>query len=57
MRRSRTSAARLRPASARCSCFWNVVDDLIASQRFYYDQLQVYVQLGMCLPPVFALSG
>ncbi|MFI7034147.1 nuclear transport factor 2 family protein [Microbispora rosea] len=46
-----------RSISARCSCFWNVVDDLIASQRFYYDQLQVYVQLGMCLPPVFALSG
>ncbi|KAA9381422.1 nuclear transport factor 2 family protein [Microbispora cellulosiformans] len=46
-----------RSVSARCSCFWNVADDLIASQRFYYDQLQIYAQLGMRLPCVFDPSG
>ncbi|GLW99097.1 ester cyclase [Microtetraspora sp. NBRC 16547] len=42
-----------RSVSLRCCCFWNVEDDLIASQRIYYDQLEIYAQLGFRLPSDF----
>ncbi|WP_433214935.1 nuclear transport factor 2 family protein [Microtetraspora malaysiensis] len=39
-----------RGVSLRCCCFWNVEGDLIVSQRLYYDQLEIYAQLGLRLP-------
>ncbi|ETK34029.1 ester cyclase [Microbispora sp. ATCC PTA-5024] len=37
----------------RCSWFFTVADGLVASHRAYYDQLQIYAQLGLRLPLSF----
>ncbi|MGI5155717.1 ester cyclase [Microbispora sp. CA-102843] len=42
-----------RRINIRVSWFWHLKDDLIQSQRFYYDQLQIYSQLGLRLPLSF----
>jgi ketosteroid isomerase-like protein len=45
-----------RAITVRSSWFWCLEDGLIASQRVYYDQLQIYAQLGMRLPLDFEPS-
>ncbi|MEU6427675.1 nuclear transport factor 2 family protein [Microbispora sp. NPDC046973] len=42
-----------RGINVRVSWFWHLKDGLILSQRFYYDQLQIYSQLGLRLPLCF----
>ncbi|MEU8178436.1 nuclear transport factor 2 family protein [Microbispora hainanensis] len=43
-----------RRISVRVSWFWHLKDGLILSQRYYYDQLEIYSQLGLRLPLSFA---
>ncbi|WP_182887693.1 ester cyclase [Microbispora sp. H10885] len=42
-----------RGINVRVSWFWHLKDGRILSQRFYYDQLQIYSQLGLLLPLSF----
>ncbi|MEU7689263.1 ester cyclase [Microbispora hainanensis] len=39
--------------SLRVSWFWHIANDLIVSQRYYYDQLELYTQLGLRMPLTF----
>ncbi|WP_169950705.1 ester cyclase [Microbispora sp. H11081] len=43
--------------SVRASWFWHLEDHLIHSHRFYYDQLQIYSQLGLRFPLRFGDEG
>jgi predicted ester cyclase len=42
-----------RQISVRACWFWHLRHGLITSQRFYYDQLEIYAQLGLRLPLPF----
>ncbi|WP_169984598.1 ester cyclase [Microbispora sp. H10836] len=46
-----------RSISVRASWFWHLEDHLILSHRFYYDQLQIYSQLGLRFPLRFGDEG
>ncbi|GIH47044.1 ester cyclase [Microbispora rosea] len=46
-----------RGINVRVSWFWHLEDGLIQSQRFYYDQLEIYAQLGLRLPLCFGDEG
>ncbi|MFI7040805.1 ester cyclase [Microbispora rosea] len=43
--------------SVRSSWFWHLADDLVVSQRYYYDQLELYTQLGLRMPLSFDTTG
>jgi steroid delta-isomerase-like uncharacterized protein len=38
-----------RKVAIRACCWWRLTDGLIASQSLYYDQLEIYAQLGIRL--------
>ncbi|YCK37767.1 ester cyclase [Actinomadura sp. ATCC 39365] len=46
-------AATGRQITVRACWFWDLRDGLVASQRLYYDQLEIYAQIGLCLPLSF----
>ncbi|MEU8175031.1 nuclear transport factor 2 family protein [Microbispora hainanensis] len=41
----------------RVSWFWHTAGDLVVSQRYYYDQLELYSQLGLRMPLTFDTTG
>lgn len=46
-----------RPITVRASWFWHLRDGLVLSQRHYYDQLEIYAQIGLRLPLTFENGG
>ncbi|MFB4276850.1 MULTISPECIES: ester cyclase [unclassified Nonomuraea] len=46
-----------RHVSVRVCWFWHLRDGLVSSQRFYYDQLEIYAQLGLRTPLSFGAGG
>ncbi|MGW2161661.1 ester cyclase [Nonomuraea sp. NPDC001699] len=50
-------AATGRQITVRACWFWDLRDGLVSSQRLYYDQLEIYAQVGLRLPLPFEGPG